>query len=221
MGLLAYARVLGTVSPALLAVTALLACDERTAIVDPEPGSSESPDASKGLPNGSLVAPLATTDAEAEPPTTEPPAEVRIEVREDLMARWNGAASAADSAFQFQWTVFEQFPHPTYKGGSADAYRAFATVLLAFFQAGDNFDFLARNHLFTLSLTYVFPSGASGLDTTFQALAISFAAADGYGDIPLDVRRALQGIADRIQFAVSMVAAEPPPDEGAAGQADR
>jgi hypothetical protein len=180
----------GTVAFALFAALAALpACDGRTAL--PDPGSKE---ASNGLPNAALSAPASTPDAGGEPPTEAP-----AEVQQDLMARWNAVATAGDSAFDFHWTVFEAFPHPTYKGGSAPAYQAFAAVLLAFFQGGDNFDFLFRNHLFTLHLTHVFPSGQSGLDTTFQALATFFAAPGSFGDIPLDVRQGLQGFVDRMQ----------------------
>ena len=52
--------------------------------------------------------------------------------------------SAPVDGFDFGWTTFNQFPHPTFKGGSAEAYQAFAKVLLAFFDNGDNFDFLTR-----------------------------------------------------------------------------
>jgi len=178
----------------LAAIAGLLACDGQTAITEPDPGAEEPTQTTDGLPHGPLAAPNDTAGAEL-------PSDVEIEVRQDLMDRWNAAVTAGDSAIDLHWAAFDQFPHPTYKGGSAEAYRAFAAVLLVFFQAGDNFDFLTRNRLFTLHLTYVFPSGASGLDTTFQALATNFAAPDGFGDIPLDVRNALQGIAEQIQSA--------------------
>ena len=129
------------------------------------------------------------------------------------MARWNATATAGDTAFDFRWATFNQFPHPTFKGGSADAYRAFAVVLLGFFQARDNFDFLTRNQLFTLHLTYVFPNGAIGFDTSFQALATAFAAPDGFGAIPLEVRQALHWFADRMH--PTLLVLDPLPDGGA------
>jgi len=126
------------------------------------------------------------------------PADVTA-IKESLMARWNAVADFSVSAYSFHWGSFDQFPHPTYKGGSSAAYRGFADVLLAFFERGDDFDFLARNHLFTLPLVYVFPSGANGLETTFQGLAASFASANGFGDIPVETRNALQAFLNRMQ----------------------
>ncbi len=189
-----FAAVAGTVVTAFIAaVVGLPACDSPTALSDPDPGADEPGSATNASPTGSLSAPVDATDAGAETPT-----EGRSGVEQDLMARWNAVATAGDAAFDFRWATFNQFPHPTFKGGSAEAYRAFAAVLLEFFQAQDNFDFLARSGLFTLHLVYVFPSGAIGLDTSFQALATSFAAPDGFGAIPLEVRQALQELADRM-----------------------
>jgi hypothetical protein len=116
-----------------------------------------------------------------------------------LMMRWNAAAAAADTeGFDFGWTSYDQFPHPTYKGGSPQAYGGFANVLLLFFQSGDNFDFLARNHLFSTRLRYIFPSGQSGLDTSFQELAAFFSSPTGYGDASAETRQALQVFLDRM-----------------------
>src|ERR1044071_9884439 len=84
------------------------------------------------------------------PPTTAPTVPVEMsEIEQSLLARWNTVASAPVDGFDFLWSRFNQFPHPTFKGGTAEAYQAFAKVLLAFFDHGDNFDFLAQNHLFT------------------------------------------------------------------------
>ena len=116
----------------------------------------------------------------------------------DILTRWNAIADAQASTFDFHWGEVDQFPHPTYKGGTAEAYRAFADVLLAFFAAGDNFAFLSAHHRFDVPLRYVFPSGQSGLDTSFRALATSFASAASFGDIPLATRTGLQGFADRM-----------------------
>jgi hypothetical protein len=116
----------------------------------------------------------------------------------DILTRWNEIADKQASAFDFHWSVVDQFPHPTYEGGTAEAYRAFAEVLLGFFAAGDNFDFLSAHHRFDVSLRYVFPSGQSGLDTSFRQLATSFASPASFGDIPLATRTRLQGFADRM-----------------------
>jgi hypothetical protein len=182
---------------ALVAATSA-ACDDRTAIVDSDPRpNAQAPDASTGAP--ATAGNLDTAGAVQTDGTGNAGADV--ELVQDVMARWNAAAAATSSTFDFHWAAFEQFPHPTYKGGSAQAYQDFAAVLLAFFQAGDTFDFLAHHHLFTLHLTYTFPSGQSGLDTTLQALVTSFANPDGFGNVPSDVRQALRDIADRISSA--------------------
>jgi hypothetical protein len=103
------------------------------------------------------------------------------------------------SNFNFEWTAFTQFPHPTYKGGSAEAYQVFAVVLLNFFQADDNFGFLSANHLFGLRLRYIFPSGQSGLDTSFAELAAYFSSPSAFGNIPAPTRMNLGVISERIK----------------------
>jgi len=60
-------------------------------------------------------------------------------------------------------------PPPDFQGGSAEAYQAFAEILVAFYQAGDNFDFLANNHLFQTPLRDVLASGQES-DWTFEQL---------------------------------------------------
>jgi hypothetical protein len=181
----------------MLLAAGVPSCQGDTAILEADPTGQPPADAT---PATTAVTTPPASEPQAPPSSAQPsdtPA-VTAELGRDLMARWNAVVPAADSTFDFHWRAFEQFPHPTYKGGSAEAYRAFATLLLAFFQQGDDFDFLARNHLFGLELVYVFPSGANGLSTNFAELAASFAAPDGYGAIPADTRQALQAIADRI-----------------------
>lgn len=58
------------------------------------------------------------------------------EVKADFMMRWNAIAKKPDRTFEFlgqrvdvAWKTFEEFPHPTYRGGSEIAYRTFAGVL--------------------------------------------------------------------------------------------
>jgi hypothetical protein len=138
-------------------------------------------------------------------------------VQQELLARWNAAADASHPTIDFHWPAFDQFPHPTYKGGTVEAYQEFAGVLLAFFQSGDNFDFLARNNLFSLTLSNVFPSGQHGIDTSFLMLAMYFSSPDSFGNIPADTRAALKDYADRMQGAPaggSGVVTQPPPDAG-------
>lgn len=95
----------------------------------------------------------------------------------ELTKRWNLSAVGVTAPFpdggtvDFKWNDFEQFPHPTYKGGSPEAYKAFAQVFLEFFSRADNFELLKQKGLLNVRLIYKFPSGQLGLDTTFDELA--------------------------------------------------
>jgi len=82
-------------------------------------------------------------------------------------------------------------------------------VLLAFFDHGDNFDFLAQNHLFTLHLLDVLPSGQTGVDTNFEALAIYLTNRDGFPNVPADTRDALAVYVDRIAAVESGTVVKP------------
>ena len=79
----------------------------------------------------------------------------------------------------FRWEAFDQFPHPTYKGGSEEAYQRFAEILIAFYEGDDNFDYLTRNKCFSITLRYVFPSGQAGVQTSFAQLTEDFRATIG------------------------------------------
>lgn len=119
-------------------------------------------------------------------------------VEQKLLVRWNQAASSVVTTYTFIWSEFDQFPHPTYKGGSAAAYGEFAQVLLAFFQLGDDFDFLARNCLLRAPLYYATVTGTHGQDWTFEGLAAYFASGV-YGNTPEATRLALAAFSARIQ----------------------
>jgi len=119
-------------------------------------------------------------------------------VEQELMVRWNQAARSVVTTYKFSWNAFDQFPHPTYQGGSAEAYREFAEVLLAFFELGDDFDFLAQNCLLRTPLYYAMASGAHGQEWTFEGLA-SYFASGVYGNTPQDTRLALAAFSARIQ----------------------
>jgi hypothetical protein len=190
MKLLAVKLLLGVV--ALGAASA--GCESRPLVGEPNPP----------VRDGSAT----TTGSDAmptpDPPTPTPTAPVDTpEVEQSLLARWNAVASAPVDGFDFHWSTFNQFPHPTFKGGSAEAYQAFAKVLLAFFDDGDNFDFLARNRLFKLHLIYVFPSGQTGVDTNFEDLAVYLTKTDGFPNVPAETRNALAAYVDRIKAAES------------------
>ena len=111
-----------------------------------------------------------------------------------LMSRWNNAVEAVKTPIDFHWSSIDAFPHPTYKGGTAEAYEQYAAVLLRFLQ--DNSDYLASEDLFETALLYIFPSGDEGLRTTFQELAAEFSSTMN-GDIPAQTRKELARFADR------------------------
>jgi hypothetical protein len=148
------------------------------------------------------------TTSTTDPTTTTAPVDTQ-EVEQSLLARWNAVATAPVDRFDFHWNTFNQFPHPTFMGGSAEAYQAFAKVLLAFFDDGDNFDFLARNRLFKLHLIYVLPSGQTGVDTNFEALAVYLTNSDGFPSVPADTRNPLAAYVDRIAAVESGTVVKP------------
>src|SRR5688500_13277717 len=78
-----------------------------------------------------------------------------------MMARWNHRVHGIQLPMpdgQWHWTFFwdeiNHFPHPTYKGGSEQAYQAFGQVLVDFLE--DEFSYLKNHHLFTYPLIYQF-----------------------------------------------------------------
>lgn len=85
-------------------------------------------------PLASLPAPKAAPDSTGK---TEPVPEKH---RAELMRLWNEVWKADGSPAvwmhgewtTFEWTSWLMFPNPTFKGGSKEAYRAFAHLLLKF-----------------------------------------------------------------------------------------
>jgi hypothetical protein len=146
-----------------------------------------SPDGDPGLTTGDAGAPVVDRGA--------------LEMQ--IMARWNAVADGRTSSVNFHWDVFDLFPHPTFKGGTAEGYGEFAEVLSAFLERDDNFDFLERNQLFETPLLYVFPSGQEGLRTSFEELAIYFSSETAFGDIAPETRVRLQADAARIRESLT------------------
>jgi hypothetical protein len=103
---------------------------------------------------------------------------------------------SSHATLDFHWQEVDEFPHPTFKGGTAQAYGQFASILLAFLQG--NFDFLAQNHLFTMELRDNTTSGQGGVVTSFEQLADSFSSSNAFGDITPDVHDGLVQVAQRI-----------------------
>ena len=119
------------------------------------------------------------------------------------MSRWNAAAQGVTVPFpsstvmvDFMWRSFDQFPHPTFKGGSAEAYQTFADLLVAFYGRDDNFAFLANNHLFRIALRYAVSSGQN-TGWTFEQLTDDFSSND-WASISMATRQKLADFAMRI-----------------------
>jgi hypothetical protein len=153
------------------------------ACIEPSPPLSVHP------PDGAAPAP-------ADAPAATPP----VAVQQELMDRWNAVVDSQPAgAFDFHWPAYDQFPHPTFRGGSAEAYRAFAVVLLAFFDEGDNFDFLGRNHLFRTPLVAATASGQGNAVTTFAEMAALLSSPSQIGNIPEETRVPLAAYSARIE----------------------
>jgi len=122
----------------------------------------------------------------------------------EAMARWNKAADGARVPFPgggtvgLEW-VNDVFPHPTFKGGSKEAYGEFARVMVKFLDGKGTFDLLAENDLFAHPLRYAPPGAAeTKVDWTFGKLVADFAQPAALGDHDDATRKALKGYADKI-----------------------
>jgi hypothetical protein len=133
------------------------------------------------------------------------PAFSRDELRQQAMVRWNENRAIHPTDFEgatqysFEWPKFDQFPHPTFRGGSEAAYGAFADLLLTYLHDENTFEFLSTNDFFDERLLVVFSSGQVGLDTSFRELVNSFSSDDAFGDISTSTRAGLASIAARLE----------------------
>jgi hypothetical protein len=124
-----------------------------------------------------------------------------VEQQQGLMDRWNAVAAGVtvEGGWDFKWENFDQFPHPTFKGGSEDAYQKFGDILVALYERDDNFQYMSDNRLFRTPLRYVFPSSAPTFETTFEA-ETSRLLSEGWV-LSNDTQRKLQDFAARIRNA--------------------
>jgi hypothetical protein len=113
---------------------------------------------------------------------------------EELMSRWNAVADGVmvQGFGNFHWDNFDQFPHPTFKGGSVEAYTRFAEALLAFYEAGDNFQYLTQHKVFTFALHY----GGNQV-TTFEALT-ALVLSNGF-ELSAEAHQKLEGFYAQIE----------------------
>ncbi len=133
--------------------------------------------------------------------------EKRAKAEAELVKRWNAVAQGMSAdlpapfgTVTFVWKNVDDFPHPTFKGGSAEAYGGFANVLTAFLQQGDNLDFLIDSGLLTAELrTGVAGGSGKGTGWSFANFVNQFSAPNAHGNHDGDTRKALKTISDRIQ----------------------
>jgi hypothetical protein len=71
-----------------------------------------------------------------------------------LLKRWNAAVDTTKPALMFHWTDINQFPHPTFQGGTSAAYSQFAAVFVLFLETPGNVQFLDDNDLLDTSFSY-------------------------------------------------------------------
>jgi hypothetical protein len=126
------------------------------------------------------------------------------DIQQQWLERWNAAVDSdpstlgSESGFDFHWTAFDDFPHPTYQGGSEQAYQTFAKLLLVFLQQSDNFTFLAKNKLLDVRLTHAFPGGQSGSDWSMRELVTYFSSEADWANIDEVTRSGLGQYATQI-----------------------
>jgi hypothetical protein len=127
-----------------------------------------------------------------------------VEQQEGLMDRWNAVAAGVTvvsvvGEFDFKWESFDRFPHPTFKGGSEDAYQKFGDILVALYERDDNFQYMSDNRLFRAKLRYVFPSSAPPFETTFEDVTATLLAQGWI--VSDDTRHKLEDFEARIKSA--------------------
>jgi len=116
----------------------------------------------------------------------------------EAIVRWNKASEGVTATgpigkVGFTWEA-DRFPHPTFKGGSAEAYGAFARILVKFLDEKGHFEFLAENNLFTAPLRY----GDTKVDWTFAKLISDLSQPKAHGDHEEAIRKALKAYTDKI-----------------------
>jgi hypothetical protein len=134
-------------------------------------------------------------------PQGQSSATVSAEVQQDLMARWNAVAGGiTPEGWNFHWDPFANFPHPTFKGGSAEAYTAFAKILLAFYEKDDTFGYLESNKLFDMTLQVSYADGKVAFETSFTKITDLLVTSE-LPMLPADALGKLRDFDDRIAQA--------------------
>jgi hypothetical protein len=121
----------------------------------------------------------------------------------EAMARWNMLAEgvkvpSGGGMVGFTWEA-DRFPHPTFSGGRAEAYGAFARLLVQFLDEKGNFDYLAENNLFTTQLRYMYAGGKDAkVDWAIGKSISDLSQPEAFGDHDEATRKALKAYADKI-----------------------
>lgn len=144
------------------------------------------------------------TDAGQEE-TSQSASAVAQDEQRQLMDRWNATVSSTPVSavttadLDFTWPIYDQFPHPTYKHGTAEAYQAFAAILIAFLQNDDNFQYLAQHGLFDARVGYRFANGSMESNWSFRELVAWFEADQGFFVLSEQERSELASLSERIE----------------------
>lgn len=103
---------------------------------------------------------------------------------EEVMTRWNVAAAGVtvtlprpgseDVVLNFLWNAEFNFPHPTFRWGTAESYEAFSLIFIRFCDTADNLAYLKVNNLLDADLVATTASGQGNVITSFQKIAGEF-----------------------------------------------
>jgi hypothetical protein len=134
-------------------------------------------------------------------PQGQTSATVSAETQQDLMGRWNDVAEGITvESWDFRWDRFADFPHPTFKGGSSEAYIAFARILVSFYEQDDTFGYLGSSHLFDMPLQMSYADGRVAFETSFAKLTNLLVTLD-FAVLPADTLDKLRAFDARIAMA--------------------
>lgn len=80
------------------------------------------------------------------------PGVTAAEIDAELLERWNQAeqdvlAKYPGATWYCGWSAVDQFPHPTYRGGNAEAYSSCAEVFVEFIKSPGTLAFLKEHQL--------------------------------------------------------------------------
>lgn len=143
--------------------------------------------------SGVVVILLGSAAFAAPVPKKDDPKPTPEQAMEEVRGRWNKLAGDAGPVWKEN-----MFPHPTFSGGSKEAYGKFARHLVKFLDEKGNFDYLVENNLLDVKLPYRLGGGQVTEFGPFSKLITDFSGEKALGDHDDDTRKALKGYADKI-----------------------